>query len=137
MPARLWIGLVLSLSAASPFPAVAQDPVARAPGSIEVTPKGGSAVVVGPGSNTNVNFQVTSTRPSSTNVDLVCQVSGQVVSCLPDQSTFTLGAFQSIDVAVEITSGSVGTGHISLYDVNFSGDSGWRPVTVQGVSAPR
>ncbi len=136
MTTRFWqISALLLASTATP-PLAAQDPVARAPGSIEVTPRGGLAIPMAPNIGGTVGFYVTSTRPVSTNVQLVCHVAGSVTSCLPDQTSFTLPAYDVIDVSVDVTTGSNGSGVVSLMDLSFDYDSGWRNINVQGVSAP-
>ena len=88
MPIRSVAAVFVVLFASTPLVLSAQDPVARAPGSIEVTPRGDTAVTIAPGSSGTVGFYVTSTRAVSTNVTLVCHVAGSVTSCLPDQTSF-------------------------------------------------
>lgn len=114
----------------------AQDRAAFAPGTINITPKGGLPATVAPNSGSYVFFSVTNTRTVVTAVELSCNYSGQVTSCYVDTPEFSLDPSESIDVAVDFTTGSAGSGTVSLVATGFEADSGWRNITVQGVSAP-
>jgi hypothetical protein len=117
-------------------PLLEQNPPVPTPGSIEVTPRGGTSSGVAPSSRAPFSFQVTITRSVSTVVEPSCPVSGQVTSCTPGQTEFTLAGFASTDVSVEISTGTAGSGTVSLFALGFEFDSGWRNITVQGISAP-
>lgn len=119
-----------------PSHATAQVPALRAPGTINITPKGGTAVTVAPSSSSFVSFSVTSTRPVATTVELVCAYGGHVTSCSVDESEFTLDPYEGTDIEVDFTTGTTGTGRVSLAAVGFESDSGWRNISVVGVSAP-
>lgn len=114
----------------------AQDRAAFAPGTINITPKGGIATTVAPNSSSYAFFSVTNTRTFVTAVELTCGYSGQVTSCYVDTPEFSLDPSETIDVAVDFATGSNGSGTVSLAATGFESDSGWRNITVQGVSAP-
>jgi RHS repeat-associated protein len=69
-------------------------------------------------------------------VELVCDYAGSVTGCYVDTPTFTLAGYDAVNVGVDFSTGSSGTGTISLRAQGFDGDSGWRNITVQGVSPP-
>lgn len=92
-------GLLLTLLVGGVLPApLAAQVTVRAPGGISVTPQGGPALTVSPNSSSSAGFDVISTRPVVTTVELLCEASGAVTSCVLDFPEVTLQPFQTTDI---------------------------------------
>ncbi|MDZ4257856.1 MAG: hypothetical protein U0994_04360, partial [Gemmatimonadales bacterium] len=145
MPIGRFASRVL-LAAVLLSPPLAAQVTVLAPGGISVDPKGGPALTVSPNSSGNTSFDVISTRPVVTTVELLCEPSGAVTSCTfsgpalarsassGSSVEITLNPFETTGVGVDFTTGGVGTGRVTVEAVGW--DDGWRDVDVSGVAAP-
>ncbi|MDZ4389248.1 MAG: hypothetical protein U0974_05925, partial [Gemmatimonadales bacterium] len=147
MPNGRFASRVLSAAVLLSPPLAAQVTV-LAPGGISATPKGGPALTVSPNSSGNTSFDVISTRPVVTTVELLCEPSGAVTTCTfsgpalarsassGSSVEITLNPFETTGVGVDFTTGGVGNGMITVVPSGWEWDAGWRDVDVSGVAAP-